>query len=71
MFVAARDPQRHTTWIATMIGIQAIDWIGTLYHLLSGSVTISQVTTAAFLPVLFIVVLVMYFPRGRMSQASA
>jgi 4-hydroxybenzoate polyprenyltransferase len=57
MFVAARDPRRHVTWIRAMIGIQAIDWIGTLAYLAAGAVTISQVTTAAFLPVIFIVTL--------------
>lgn len=65
MFVAAREPQKHTTWIVTMIGIQAIDWVGTIYHLAAGSVTLGQVTTAAFLPVVFIILLVMFFPRER------
>ena len=40
-----------------MIGIQAVDWIGTIAYLVTGAVTITQVTTAAFLPVVFIVIL--------------
>lgn len=57
MFVASRNPRRHITWIQAMIGVQAIDWIGTIAYLATGAVTIAQVTTAAFLPVVFIVVL--------------
>lgn len=40
-----------------MIGIQAIDWIGTIAYLITGAVTITRVTTAAFLPVVFLVIL--------------
>lgn len=57
MFVASRDPGRHEAWIVTMIGVQAIDWVATVGYLVTGAVTISQVTTAAFLPVVFIVIL--------------
>jgi hypothetical protein len=65
MFVAARSPARHWHWIAAMIPIQAIDWIATLFYLFTGAVTLAQVTTAAFLPILFIVVLVSRFPAGK------
>lgn len=65
MFVAARSPTQHWHWIAAMIPIQAIDWIATLFYLFTGAVTLAQVTTAAFLPILFIVVLVSRFPAGK------
>lgn len=63
MFVAARDPQQHRTWIDTMIVIQAIDWITTLTYLTTGDVTLRQVTTASFMPALFIAALLRNRPR--------
>lgn len=57
MLVAARDPERHRTWIVAMIGVQALDWIGTMAFLATGSLALSTVTTAAFLPLLFIAAL--------------
>jgi len=62
MFLAYRDPQRHRSWIPIMIGIQAVDWLATIFYLLNGTVTLAQVATAPFLPLLFIVVLVWRFP---------
>lgn len=70
MFLAARNPQQYRTWIATMIGIQAIDWFATIFYLLADAVTLAQVTTAAFLPVLFILVLVIYFPSQSTSPTQ-
>ena len=63
MLLAARNPARHMSWIRAMVGVQAIDWIATVSYLTVGVVTIAQVTTAAFLPVVFIVILVRYSPR--------
>jgi hypothetical protein len=63
MFRAAADPVRNREWIMAMIGIQAIDWVGTIGYLVSGSVTLTQVTTAAFLPVVFVAVLLRNLPR--------
>ncbi len=71
MWLAARDPQRHVHWIGAMIVIQAIDWLATLYYLAVGAVTLGQVTTAAFFPVVFIVVLLANFPwRNRPVGAA-
>lgn len=58
MSLAARDPDRHRSWIVTMVGIQAVDWVATIAYLAAGTVTPAQVTTAAFLPVVFVVILV-------------
>lgn len=63
MFLAMRDPQRYIVWIRAMIGIQAIDWISTIYFVATGGVTWLQVSTAAFLPLIFIVVLTLRYPR--------
>jgi hypothetical protein len=68
MFLAMRDPVQHLAWIRAMIVVQAIDWLGTAYFLLNGSVTLMQVTTAAFLPIIFIVGLVATYPRERASR---
>ena len=63
MFVAAGDPQRHVSWINTMIMIQALDWVGTLGYLIAGDVTIRNVSTAAILPPLFVAALLYWHPR--------
>jgi hypothetical protein len=57
MFVAARDPQRHQAWIATMIGIQAVDWAATMAYVVRGQLTFAQVGPAAVLPVFFVAAL--------------
>lgn len=62
MFRASRDPRGNREWIRAMIGIQAIDWIGTISYLVAGTVTLAQVTTAAFLPIVFIIVLARNLP---------
>lgn len=67
MFAAARDPQAHRTWIHTMIVIQAIDWIATITYLLSGKLTLAQVSTAAFMPVLFAAALLLLRPRNQQA----
>jgi hypothetical protein len=67
MVLALRDPQRHSSWIRAMIGVQAIDWIATIYFVLDGAVTLAQVSTAAFLPVLFIAILTIGYPRRQIE----
>jgi hypothetical protein len=64
MFVAMRQPEEHRAWIRAMIIVQAIDWLATLYFLLRGAVSLVQVSTASFLPIIFIVVLLTRFPRN-------
>lgn len=65
MALAARDPVRHRSWIVAMVGIQTIDWLATLAYLTVGAVTLAQVTTAAFLPVVFVLVLGRYLGVTR------
>ena len=77
MFVAARDPYRNRSWIDTMIAVQALDWIATIGYLVAGDVGLRNVTTAAFLPPLFIAALLTWHPRhwsgrpGAQSQPNA
>jgi hypothetical protein len=63
MFWSARHPRRAEAWIDSMIVIQAIDWLATLVYLRTGDVTLRQVTTASFMPVLFIGALAWFHPR--------
>jgi len=63
MFWAARHPDGASPWIHTMIVIQAIDWLATVAYLHSGDVTLRQVTTASFMPVVFIAALAWFHPR--------
>jgi hypothetical protein len=58
MFVAAReDPAGQLPWLRSMVAIQLIDWGVTITYLLSGAVTLAHVSTAPFLPVVFIALL--------------
>jgi len=63
MFIASRQPYQHRHWIIGMVGVQALDWVGTLYYLFNGTLTIAQVSTASFLPVIFVAVLLYRFPQ--------
>ncbi len=67
---AARHPDQAASWVDAMIGVQALDWLATVAYLAAGDVTLSQVTTASFLPVVFVVALVRYHPR-RLQLAAA
>jgi hypothetical protein len=67
MLIALRDIRRHAPWLAAMIGVQAIDWIATILAVETGKVTLAQVSTAAFLPVLFMAVLALELRRQRAS----
>src|SRR6188768_3222183 len=70
MVLAFRDPVKHRSWITAMIGVQAIDWIATMAFIAAGAITLSQATTAAFMPVLFIAGLVWGFPRQTAAENS-
>ena len=67
MFVAMRDPLKHRSWIQAMIGVQILDWLATISNLLSGTITLTQASTAAFLPIVFIVALLVFYPREQSS----
>ncbi len=64
-----RPPGYRIAWIDTMIVIQAIDWIATTAYLLTGAVSLRQVTTAAFLPVVFIGMLLWWRTRAPHRRA--
>ncbi|MBI3776666.1 MAG: hypothetical protein HY273_14185 [Gammaproteobacteria bacterium] len=70
MLLAARDPYGSVPWIKAMIGIQTIDWVVTLYYVSAGAVTLTQVSTASFLPVMFIMVLLSNFPQQNKAGAA-
>ena len=70
MFLAARNPAANLSWITAMIGVQAIDWLAPIGYLITGAVTIGQVTTAAFLPIVFIVVLGRFVLSSDASATS-
>jgi hypothetical protein len=70
LMLAARDAAAHLSWLRTMLMVQAIDWLVTIHHLAGGSVTLSQVTTAPFLPVVFVALLVWAWPRHRAAQLT-
>ncbi len=63
LFIAARDPVAHLPWVRAMVGIQILDWIVTVQHLHAGDVTLAQVNTASFLPLVFLGLLAASWPR--------
>lgn len=65
MFLAARDPIKYIHWIQAMIGVQVIDWLGTLFYLANGGISLSQVSSAAILPLMFIILLIVFYPREK------
>jgi hypothetical protein len=71
MILAIRNPLRHRAWIATMIGVQAIDWVATLVFIGAGAITIAQASTASFLPVIFIALLLVTCLRGDDATMAA
>jgi len=70
MGLVLRDARRHADWIRAMIGVQIIDWIGTVMALVAGKVTLAQVATAPFLPILFVLVLALELRRQASTQAG-
>ena len=70
MLLAARDPVRSTGWIDSMVAVQVVDWVATLVYLAGGELTLAQVTTAAFMPVLFVAALLRWHPR-RLAAVPA
>jgi len=65
MLVARRDLEKNASWLTAMILVQTIDWIATIFSLIAGKVTLIQVSTASFLPAVFIVALGMELSRQR------
>lgn len=63
MILVFRNPATHRSWIQAMIFVQAIDWLVTMYYVFSGAVTLAQVSTASFLPLIFILALAVTFPK--------
>ena len=64
LWVASQAPAQHLPWLRSMLVIQLIDWGVTVRYLLAGAVTLQQVTTAAFLPLVFVAVLAWTWPRA-------
>ncbi len=63
MFVAASDPIKHIAWINAMIVVQAFDWLGSIYSIGTGAISLAQATDTPYLPLLFIVALLVWYPR--------
>jgi hypothetical protein len=71
MIVAQSDLRRHASWLIAMIGVQALDWIATVLAVYAGKVTLTQVSTASFLPILFIAVIAAELMRRRATEPEA
>ena len=71
MLVAARDPAGNLSWLRSMVAIQLVDWAVTVKYLLAGAVTLAQVSTASFLPLVFVALLWWSWPRTPRTPRSA
>jgi hypothetical protein len=72
MFWAARDPAAHVGWIDAMIGVQVLDWIGTVVFLAGGDIPLPNVASALVLPVVFVAGLLWWHPRrSRLTVTAA
>ena len=63
MALVVRNPTANRGWIQAMIFVQAVDWLVVVISLLRGVVTLAQVATAPYLPIVFIVCLLIAYPR--------
>lgn len=71
MWMAARAPEQAHRWIGCMVFIQAVDWLVTVKYLYQGAVTLAQVSTASFLPLIFIVMLWLGRPASSTTTQQA
>ena len=71
MVVAQRDLARNASWLVAMILVQAIDWVATIASVVAGKVTLAQVSTASFLPLIFIAILGGHILQGRVAGMDA
>lgn len=69
MWVVARAPLAHRAWLLAMVGVQLVDWLVTWKYVLLGGVTLAQVSTASFLPLLFVLVLGAGLAQRRAVEA--
>jgi len=63
MILVFLNPWANRGWIQAMIIVQAVDWLVVVANLVSGTVTLSQVAVAPVLPIVFIVCLLVTYPR--------
>ena len=70
MLLVAHNPIANRGWIQAMIFVQAVDWLVVVISLLRGVVTLAQVAAAPYLPVVFIVCLLIAYPRKGMQSVA-
>ena len=70
MWLAMRNPIKNIHWIQAMIVVQIVDWLGTLYYLANGGITLVQVASASYLPLIFIILLVTFYPREKTNTLT-
>lgn len=70
MLLALRDVRRYASWLAVMIGVQVIDWLGTVLALAMDKVTLAQVSTAPYLPIVFVAVLILELRRNARFRSE-
>lgn len=70
--LVVRDPWANRGWIQAMIAVQALDGIVTVSGSLAGTMTIGQGTPLPLMPFLWVVLMLVGYPRGaRPAQGAA
>lgn len=67
MILVFRNPVANRAWVNAFIGVQAIDWLVTLAYVIGGVMPLEQVSSASFLPLLYVLVLAVLYPRTARS----
>ena len=62
--LVVRDPWANRGWIQAIIAVQALDGIVTVSGTLAGTMALGQGTPAPFMPLLWVVLLLVGYPRG-------
>lgn len=71
MLLVYRAPVANRHWIQVMIVVQTVDWLVVVTYLAAGTLHLSEVATAPFLPLIFVAGLVAGYPRSAATPAAA
>ena len=71
MLLVVRDPSANRGWIQAIIAVQALDGIVTVSGTLAGTTALGQGTPAPFMPLLWVVLMLVGYPRGERPTPRA
>ena len=69
--LVVRDPWANRGWLQAMIAVQALDGFVTVSGTLAGTITLGHGTPAPLMPLLWVVLLLIGYPREARPNATA